>query len=280
MTLKISTGLRNRILGINTDLSTNGDFTSDATGWTGSTATLASVSGGQSGNCLEVTGSGGAGYAANTSAITVVVGRIYKVTVYFKKGTGTNGGIKVGTSADDSTYYDSGNITDADWTAYTTYFAASSTDLYVTLEVDSDTLTHLYDSIDVVELGRSIQDVFSGGNIKIYTGTQPTSADDAPTGTLLVTINNGGSGITFSDAASGVNSIGSGETWSGTCVATGTAGWARLMRADDGGASSTTDSRLDMSVATSGAQINFSSTSFASGATQTITSFAITMPAS
>jgi hypothetical protein len=89
-----------------------------------------------------------------------------------------------------------------------------------------------------------------------------------------------GTGVTFDDAAAGVLTKAALETWSGVCGADGTAGWARLQTESDGAASSTTDERIDMAVATSGAQLNFSSTSFASGATQTITSFSITLPVS
>lgn len=39
-----------------------------------------------------------------------------------------------------------------------------------------------------VLLGGSFRDAFQGGKIKIYSGAQPASANDAPTGTLLVTI--------------------------------------------------------------------------------------------
>lgn len=134
------------------------------------------------------------------------------------------------------------------------------------------------DNVRLTDQSRSLAEVFAGGNIKIYTGTQPTNPSDAPTGTLLVTIDNSGTGLTFGDAASGSVSKTSGETWEGTAGATGTAGWARLCTATDGGALSTTDPRCDMSVGTSGAQINFSSTAFQDTATQTITTLAISIP--
>ena len=63
----------------------------------------------------------------------------------------------------------------------------------------------------------------SGGSVKIYTGSQPTNATDAATGTLLATVTLGtapaasGGVVTMPDPAS-VNA-----------VATGTAGWFRVL---------------------------------------------------
>lgn len=289
MALRLSTGLRNKVLGINLTKVTNGTFESATTGWTGTSASLALTGGGDGANSttdsLTVTGSGGAGYAANSTAITIRNNHVYYFSCYFKKGTGTNGQIEIGTSAGDGSIYDSGSITDASWTKYETWFTVSgteggTTDIYITLNTDADAVTQLYDEVVLRNTARSIQEIFRGGKIEVYTGTQPTSADNAPSGTLLVTIKNGTAGITFDDAASGTMNKASGETWSGVCGNSGTAGWARLMTADDSGASATTEERFDMSVATSGSQINFSSTGFTASATQTITSFSISLAAS
>ena len=131
-------------------------------------------------------------------------------------------------------------------------------------------------------MAHSIQDLFMDGFIKIYSGSQPTNADDAPTGTLLCTIYSDGSaaGLEFDDSASGTISKKSTETWTGTAVATGTAGWFRLQAVGDGGSSSSEDERIDGAIATSGAQLNMSSTSITSGAVQAVSTFQITLPAS
>lgn len=243
--------------------------------------------------------------------------------------------------------------------------------------------------------GGSLKQAFAGGKIELYTGTQPTNADDAVTGTLLctytassgahtaevsatgsvaltgggsgsvdtLTVNsleimgsstpfntsltqtaadicskindnpknmlfvasNGGTatvtitakpglgtlpntwvvastvttitktdtnmsggvnsvnGLKFGDSAAGVVAKDALQTWSGVAGNTGTAGWFRLKGAvaDAGGADSTeTYIRLDGNVSTSGANLNLSSTSITSGATQTITTFSLTEPAS
>jgi hypothetical protein len=234
--------------------------------------------------------------------------------------------------------------------------------------------------------GQEFRKVFEDGVIKVYTGTAPASADDAATGTLLVTISKASGevspgevstakearvqigshagGETFSitingttytftntpdagDAAAvaaamallvdqdtnveahaaGTDTIyvrskiaglsftisvgGTGtsvltddavanvdadtlnlgaassgviqknnDVWSGVAVAGGTAGYFRMTKSDDDGLLSTTRARLQGNIATSGQEMTLSNTTIALGATQTIDSASITMPAS
>jgi hypothetical protein len=133
----------------------------------------------------------------------------------------------------------------------------------------------LFDEVKLVSMTRAIQDVFKDGFINIYTGSQPASANDAYSGTKLVTEYSDGAsaGLEFDDAASAVISKKATETWSGTAVATGTAGWFRLYAAGDALGSSTVDERIDGAVSTSGAELNFGSTSIVSGAVISINTF-------
>ena len=255
----------------------------------------------------------------------------------------------------------------------------------MTLRLSSGLRNHLLN-------GGSMKNALSGGKIKIYTGAQPSTADAAPTGTLLVTITDASgahtqevratgtitlSGSSGSVTACTVNSltvlgetvafdtdlattaanlaeaineypsvpkitatssgavvtlkappgVGAGangwvvdstcttlvgtdvnmsggvtqvnglkfdkasagaldkldsQTWSGVAGATGTAGWFRFEGpvADSGALdSSEVQVRLDGAISTSGSQLNMSSTSITTSATQTITSFPITLPA-
>ena len=67
--------------------------------------------------------------------------------------------------------------------------------------------------------------------LKIYTGSQPTNADTAPSGTnstMLCEIINVGWGGTIG-STSGTAQLGSNGGMAGTAAATGTAGWARLQ---------------------------------------------------
>lgn len=86
-------------------------------------------------------------------------------------------------------------------------------------------------------------------------------------------------GLEFGDAADGAISKASGETWQDTGIAAGTAGWFRFVgNPTDDGSASTSLPRLDGSVGTSGADLNMSSTSITVGATYTIDSFTLTLP--
>jgi hypothetical protein len=94
---------------------------------------------------------------------------------------------------------------------------------------------------------------------------------------------NPANGLKFGDSAAGTLVKDSTQTWSGVAAATGTAGWFRFYGAvaDDGTADSAEAKlRLDGNIATSGANMNLSSTSIVASATQTINTFSLTLPAS
>lgn len=85
------------------------------------------------------------------------------------------------------------------------------------------------------------------------------------------------------DPATGILEKLATQTWSGLGVADGTAGYFRLQAAvADAGAldSSETYLRLDGNIATSGANLNMSSTAVVTSAVQTISTFTLTEPAS
>lgn len=114
-----------------------------------------------------------------------------------------------------------------------------------------------------------IGDLLDSGTIKIYTGTIPTDADTAlGAQTLLAT-------LTFNAAAfpSGTNGVitAAAITADSSADATGTATWARI-------ATSGATTVMDVTVGTSGEDINFNSVAFQSGAEVSITSMTITMP--
>ena len=135
--------------------------------------------------------------------------------------------------------------------------------------------------------GGSLADIFHDGIIRIYSGTQPTNADTAFAGTLLLSVTAASgafvagafdNGLEFGAAASGAISKNS-EVWSGVAAASGTAGWFRLMaNATDASGASTSLPRVDGSIGTSGADLNMSSTTITSGQTYTIDTFTLTLP--
>ena len=110
----------------------------------------------------------------------------------------------------------------------------------------------------------------SGGSIKIYSGSQPATAQDAATGTLLATV--ALAKPSFSAPSNG--SASGADPAAVTAAATGTAGWFRL-------ADNTGDTVFDGSVTASGGggDMTLSSTSIVSGGSVDITSLTITMPA-
>ena len=136
--------------------------------------------------------------------------------------------------------------------------------------------------------GGSFADLFREGNLHIYTGTQPTSANDVESGSKLVEITQGSAaftpgtfanGLNFGAVVAGVIAKETGEVWSGEASATGTAGWFRFYANDEGTGADSSKIRFDGAIATSGAQLNMSNTAITSGGTTTVDTVAITLPA-
>lgn len=134
----------------------------------------------------------------------------------------------------------------------------------------------------------NLKTAMANGVIRVFSGVQPSSADNAEAATLLleITVSSGAftagvatNGLNFDAPSEGVLPKAAAEAWSGVAVATGTAGWYRFYANDLTTGASTSAVRFDGSVSTSGAQLNMSSTAITSGATTTIDSFVITMPA-
>jgi len=125
------------------------------------------------------------------------------------------------------------------------------------------------------------------GVLKIYTGVQPSSADNAAAGTLLLNITvdglpfNAGSptnGLNFDAAISATVSKAASENWLGSGIADGTAGWARFCGNNaDPGTQSDSLPRIDLSVARTGGDLNLSNTAIVTGAPTTVDTFNIFM---
>lgn len=128
----------------------------------------------------------------------------------------------------------------------------------------------------------SLKANLTGMKLKIYSGTEPATADAAlGAAVLLVTISDaGGAGaLSFEAAAVGnvIEKLAS-QTWSGTCVASGTASFCRLELASDTGASSSSEIRVQGDVGVAGKFLNLSSTALTAAAVQTVDYLSITMP--
>lgn len=138
----------------------------------------------------------------------------------------------------------------------------------------------------------AIRTQLATGAIYVYSGSQPATADAAPTGTLLgiatvgagawTAVSNLTNGLDFAAAASGVLTKSATETWQFVGIANGTAGWFRHVGgavADSLSADATeTYPRIDGRISTSGAEMILSNLSIVVGATTTIDSYMIQWP--
>lgn len=162
------------------------------------------------------------------------------------------------------------------------------------LEVESEAVTMSGDTAQTCVLsvanGGAWKDIFRNGVLVIFAGSQPSSADDDESGyTQLCQITlgsgtfsagSGVNGINFGTASSGTLSKNANETWSGNNDSDGTAGWFRFYDNSKSTGASTSAIRFDGAIATSGAELNMSSTSFTSGVETVINSFDVTLPSS
>lgn len=135
---------------IGSELIINGTFDSGTTGWLGERGTIASIAGGVTGNCLELTRVSGANQAASTFT-SLVPGLIYKLTFWVKSGTSGDQAFFV--NASDLTGFTTvaSGTSSGTWTKYTCYFAAKGRNTTWLFYKNSSTAgTMLFDDISVV----------------------------------------------------------------------------------------------------------------------------------
>ena len=128
----------------------------------------------------------------------------------------------------------------------------------------------------------SLKSALAGGFIHIYgcdPADVPTSANDAigAAHTLLLTLYGDGSanGLNLGTPADGVISKDPGEMWSGEVLESGTARFFRYVGSADTGASSSTEPRLQGTVARVGGHLNLAKVDLVAGETQTLSFVAI-----
>ena len=119
----------------------------------------------------------------------------------------------------------------------------------------------------------------SAGFLDLYSGSQPTTADDAETGTKLcsITTTSGTGGLVFGTAASGILPK-SASVWSGVVLASGVAGWFRFYGAGKTTGTNGTAYRFDGAVGLTGSDLVLTHTSLVKDTTLTIEQFTITQP--
>lgn len=104
----------------------------------------------------------------------------------------------------------------------------------------------------------------ASGKMRIYSGTRPATAGAITVLLVELTLN----AVFAPGAAAGV--LTANAITSGVAVATGTASWARLFKADG------TTICIDLGVATSGMEVTIGTTAIVSGATVSCSSLVIT----
>lgn len=119
----------------------------------------------------------------------------------------------------------------------------------------------------------ALADLYDGGEIKIYSGSQPATADTSPTGTLLVTITL--PTPAFAAASSGVAA--KAGVWSGVAAA-GAPTNAGYFRMKSSGGSFPIDGAI--TATSGGGELELDNIAITSGETVTINSFNITQPSS
>ena len=139
------------------------------------------------------------------------------------------------------------------------------------------------------ELMDALDTALTNGVIEIYTGSQPATSDLTESGTkvLRVTLASGAfsagaptNGLNLATAAAGVTEKEVAEVWSGVGLADGTAGWFRYYANAYVTGASSTAIRFDGVCGVGSGQLRMSSLTVTTGATTTVDSGSITMPAS
>jgi hypothetical protein len=132
------------------NLLSNGGFDSVTTGWTTTAdSTIASVAGGKTGNCLEITRVGGSTqyfYAA----VAVAVGKLYRLSFWVKSGTSGNEAFRAYYGSTDGL---TSGTSSAAWVQYSIVFEATLANNTLYIHKDTATAgTMLFDSITLYEV--------------------------------------------------------------------------------------------------------------------------------
>jgi hypothetical protein len=128
----------------------NGGFDSTTTGWMAwdgiYECTIASVAGGQSGNCLEITRVAGDAQTCSQTVSGLVIGVNYTISAYVKSGTSGNGGYQIWTGSGGSVEGTSSNS----WVFNSDSFVATGTTEEIRVwKNNADAGTMLFDTVSL-----------------------------------------------------------------------------------------------------------------------------------
>lgn len=128
----------------------NPSFDANTTGWTLTDCTVASVAGGQSNNCLEITRTGGYSQSATSAGVNGGgLGSLAKYSAYVKSGTSGNELFTILLGGD----YITGNNSSGSWVQYSKYRTYTAANHGLVLRKDSSTAgTMLFDEASVKQV--------------------------------------------------------------------------------------------------------------------------------
>ena len=132
---------------------------------------------------------------------------------------------------------------------------------------------------------QGISELLNNGWLDIFTGPQPTDADQVETGTKICRVSSTSGvgvadGVKFGTANDGTLPITT-PVWQGQVYADGVAGWFRFYGSSGtGGVTGTngTAIRMDGAIGISGADLNLTHTNLAAGSVLTLKTFYISQP--
>jgi hypothetical protein len=138
---------------LGSEMVTNGGFDSATTSWVASYSTIESVSGGATGNCLEITrSSGGSQYAAQSLGAVATVGKVYKITWQVKSGTSGDEAYIIRVWDGSDYIVSDARTSSSSWVEGTAFWVAAETTITVELWKNSGTAgTMLFDTVSIKE---------------------------------------------------------------------------------------------------------------------------------
>lgn len=129
----------------------------------------------------------------------------------------------------------------------------------------------------------SVAAALAGSVINVYSGTVPSSPNDALSSDAMLlctySLNGSGAGVSMAtDASGGTLSKNTSEVWKGSVVNSGTARFFRLQKPEDDNSASTTAIRLQGTIAQMDADIELDVVQFTMGTERRLDTFLITSP--
>ena len=147
------------------ELLTNGLFSANTNSWTTVACASASVAGGQSGNCCQLTRSSSDEQYVYQALSDLDFGLMYRLTAYLKSGTSGDEAFIIRLMNADRTVtkYSKTGTTSSTWTQYTLYWRAFHGDNIVCLVKNSSTAgTMLFDTVSAYAYDFKVKEAGQG----------------------------------------------------------------------------------------------------------------------